>query len=124
MSAIRRTLWATVLLAWPAVVIVKTVWKPAWGGGLSDGGAAFTLVLGITLLRGPGGIPRLRDWRHKRELTELRTRLARCEGRLNGQDAKLTALSEGIYRVSTIAGSPVPADSGEDTPTQPILRAI
>jgi hypothetical protein len=124
MGTARRLLWCAVLLAWPAVIGVKVAWNPPWGGGLSDGGAAFAVLLGALLLRRQAHVPRTLDWRVRRQVAELAKRMDAQEAAMARQQALRASGIEGIRRALDNAGVPVPDCVAADAPTQPVLRAV
>ena len=49
-AGVKRAMWGVLLFGWPAVIIIKAVLHPEWGGDLSDGGASASFLCALALL--------------------------------------------------------------------------
>ena len=129
MSAARRGLCAAVATMAAMAALVAIGADPRWADQL----ITITAVgAGVTawLLRAPSGVPRLRDWRLRREVHDLKADMAKLAAQVNAQGAEIAeawvlrvqmdSLSESFAAAFGAAGAPAPEAVAADGPTQPI----
>lgn len=128
MGAARHMWWKILGLAavWPAWTVTRTfLWHPRSASDIGDVLACLTAILiTLTAARHRGSVPSLAAWWRKREIGRLKAQLAQHEAeaaaRFTELDDRIAGLFEGLTRIASVTGRPIPPCVAADAPTQPI----